>query len=549
MSSPNPNDEKQDNAIHLGHIEATAGEDSTIANDWKVVTADGRQATIAEHNLTLKQAIKKYPRAIMWSVFVSLAIIMEGYDIVLMGSLFGQKAFLKRYGNYYPDIGEYQLSAPWQSALGNAPNIGAIFGALANGYWVHYFGYRRVLLASLIAVVAFIFISFFATSVEMLLVGEILCGLPWGVFATMAPAYASEVCPVALRGYLTVYVNLCWAFGQLIAAGVMEGFQPVNSKWAYKAPFAVQWAWPVPLFCILFFAPESPWWLVSKGKIEEAEKTVMRLTSKSMTPTDAKQIVAMMVHTHEIELEVETGTNYFDCFKGVNLRRTEIACVVFGAEIFSGLQLGGNPTYFFEQAGVPDSNAFKFSVGGLGLASIGTILSWFLIAATGRRTIFVGGLFLSAAFLCLVGILSAASSSSGSSYAQAGIVMFWMFLYYSTIGPVSYAIISETSAIKLRNKSVCLARITYYLSAVVCATVSTYMINPTEGNWKGKSGFFWGGTCFVCFIWAFFRLPETKGRTYEELDILFANGVKARDFSSCVVDAYAEDETSRVKRE
>ena len=127
--------------------------------------------------------------------------------------------------------------------------------------------------------------------------------------------------------------------------------------------------------------------------------------------------------------------------------------------------------------------------------------------------------------------------------------MFWMFFYYSTIGPVSYAIISETSAIKLRNKSVCLARITYYLAAIVCATISPYMINPTEANWKGKTGFFWGGTCFVCFVWAYFRLPETKGRTYEELDILFGNGVRARDFSACTVDAYAEDEASRIKRD
>ena len=550
MSAPNPRNEKQDNAIHSGHMEAGAN-DSAFASDWKFVAEEGRAATEAEHNLTLKQAIKKYPRAIMWSVFVSLAIIMEGYDIVLLGSLFGQEAFRKRYGTFYPnaDGGEYQISAPWMSALGNAPNVGAIFGALANGYLTQRFGYRRVLLVSLTAVVAFVFISFFAQSVAMLLVGEILCGIPWGVFATMAPAYASEVCPTALRGYLTVYVNLCWAFGQLIAAGVMQGFQPMTTQWAYRVPFAIQWVWPVPLFCILFFAPESPWWLVSKGRTEEAENTVMRLTSKNMTPHEAKQIIAMMAHTHEIELEAETGTSYFDCFKGTDLRRTEIVCFVFGAEIFSGLQLGGNPTYFFEQAGVPDSNAFKFSVGGLGLASIGTMLSWFFITAMGRRTIFVGGLFLSTCFLCLIGILSAASPSSGSSYGQAGIVLFWMFLYYSTIGPVSYAIISETSAIQLRSKSVCLARITYYLAAIVCATISPYMINPTEANWKGKTGFFWGGTCFVCFIWAFFRLPETKGRTYEELDILFGQGVRARDFSKCIVDAYADEETNRIKRE
>lgn len=236
-----------------------------IATNQKIVNEAGRLATIAEHDLTFRQAVKAYPRAIFWSVLVSTCIIMEGYDVVLVGSMFGQPAFQKKYGNYYPGLNEYQLSGPWQVALGNSGNIGAILGCLANGYFVHIFGYRRVLLVSLFLVAAFVFIVFFAQNLPTLLAGEIHLGLPWGVFATMAPAYASEVCPVALRGYLTVYVNICWAFGQLIGAGVNEGFQPLTTQWAYRIPFAIQWVWPIPLAAILFFAPESPWWLVHKS--------------------------------------------------------------------------------------------------------------------------------------------------------------------------------------------------------------------------------------------------------------------------------------------
>jgi SP family general alpha glucoside:H+ symporter-like MFS transporter len=109
-----------------------------------------------------------------------------------------------------------------------------------------------------------------------------------------------------------------------------------------------------------------------------------------------------------------------------------------------------------------------------------------------------------------------------------------------------YAIITEVSATRLRSKSVCLSRIAYYIAQIVCNVVNPYMLNPTAGDWKGKTGFFWGGCALVFFVWTFFRLPETKGRNFEELDILFAKRVPARDFKKYEVDAYAQDESLKV---
>ena len=81
----------------------------------------------------------------------------------------------------------------------------------------------------------------------MLLAGYILLGFPFGTFQTMTVAYASELMPVALRPFLTTYVNLCWVMGQVIASGVNLAFIGDNSDRAYKIPFAIQWMWPVPL--------------------------------------------------------------------------------------------------------------------------------------------------------------------------------------------------------------------------------------------------------------------------------------------------------------
>jgi SP family general alpha glucoside:H+ symporter-like MFS transporter len=169
------NDDEKVEAVALEHQSVDAVNDTELA----------RQAAEADHNLGLLQAIRKYPKAVMWSVLLSTSIIMEGYDIVLINSFFAQPSFLKRYGEFDSGSNAYQISASWQNGLSNAVSIGTIIGAFANGYFTHKFGYRKVLLASLLFVVGFVFIPFFAPNLGVLLAGELLCGIPWGVFASM----------------------------------------------------------------------------------------------------------------------------------------------------------------------------------------------------------------------------------------------------------------------------------------------------------------------------------------------------------------------------
>ncbi|KAK9465520.1 general substrate transporter [Lipomyces arxii] len=508
--------------------------------DFAKIVADGKIAADEEVALGVIASIRKYPKAVMWSVLVSMTIVMEGYDIVLVGNLFSQPAFRERYGKYYgPDLG-YQISGPWQVGLGNASTCGTIFGAFANGYLTVRFGYRKTLLVSLFALTCFIFVPFFATKIEHLLAASILCGLPFGVFATMGPAYASEVGPVALRGPLAVFVNFCWGAGQLISAGVLQGCEPLTTEWAYRIPFAVQWVWPIPLGLILWFAPESPWWLVEKGQYDKAEASVKRLSAKDKQD-DAWQTVAMMIHTNKTEKAQTESTSYIECFKGSDRRRTFIVMFVYAAQTLCGLAIGGNPTYFLLQAGLDPTDGYKAGVGGFACSCVGTITAWFVMNRFGRRPILVFGLFALSAILLIIGIVSASAHSVGASWAQGGLTFLWMYTFATTVASITYAIIAELSAVRLRSKSVCLARIGYYVASIIIGVIMPYMINPTEGNWKGKVGFFWGGVALVLAVISFFYVPEGKGRTYEELDVMFKNKVPARKFSEYQVDVYGEE--------
>ncbi|KAK9482985.1 general substrate transporter [Lipomyces starkeyi] len=476
---------------------------------------------------------------------VSMCVVMEGYDTILIANFYAFPTFAKKYGIYFPGVG-YQLTAPWQAGLGNASGVGAFFGVLANGCLVGWFGKKRVLLGALILLSCFIFMTFFAPNIVVLCVGEVLSGIPWGIFASTAPAYASEVLPLSLRVYLTSYTNMCFIIGQLIAAGVLASLVHLTSEWSYRIPFALQWFWPAFLFPVLLFAPESPWHFVRKRRYEEAEKSLIRLQNKSAN-INPRHTLATIVHTNKLEEELAVGTSYWDCFKRFELRRTEIACFSFAGQILSGSSFAYNSTYFFQQIGLSTSETYKLNVGSTALALVGTLVSWFfLMPHFGRRTIYLWGMGTMFAILLVIGTLNVRTSSSVIAMTQAVLTLVWTFVFQLSVGQLGWALPAEIGSTRLRQKTICLARNTYYIVSVISGVLEPYFMNPTQWNLKGYTAFIWGGTALLTFIWAYFRLPETKGRLYGDIDILFAKKVSARKFKTYQVDVYDEEQKLRL---
>jgi hypothetical protein len=131
--------------------------------------------------------------------------------------------------------------------------------------------------------------------------------------------------------------------------------------------------------------------------------------------------------------------------------------------------------------------------------------------------------------LFIIGFLSI-PTSTGAIWATATLMDIWTFIYQMTVGPICFVIISEISATRLREKTIAVATAVQAAASVVFTVAMPYMLNKDEANWGSKTAFLFGGLSAACFVWCWFRLPESQNRTFEELDILFQKRVPARQF-------------------
>lgn len=391
-----------------------------------------KEAIEHEHALTFLEALKCYPKAIGWSMYFSLGVIMlcecmcpckrhdtanavEAFDPQLIGNLYAMPAFQRDFG--YPFEDGYIISATWQTALGMGNPIGQVVGALAAGYPMEWYGRKRTFNVCVIAVAGLIFIQFFARSLKVLLAGELLGGLVLGCFVVIAPAYASEVTPLSMRSVATSYVNLCFVTGQLLGNGVTAATKDINSHWAYSIPFALQWLWIIIIIPGMFFAPESPWWLARQGRLDEAERSLRRLSSRRV---NVRAILAQIVETDKLETQMEAGSTYRDVFRKVNWRRTEVAIGVYTTQVLCGIYLINYGTYFFSLAGLNTEQAYNMGIGFMAVGWVSTLLSWYLMQRFGRRPLYNIGLTILTIIMFLVGILDVVPTK-GAVWAQSAL--------------------------------------------------------------------------------------------------------------------------------
>jgi SP family general alpha glucoside:H+ symporter-like MFS transporter len=194
---------------------------------------------------------------------------------------------------------------------------------------------------------------------------------------------------------------------------------------------------------------------------------------------------------------------------------------------------------FLQQAGVDERRSFDFGVGINAMFLVGTLISWTYLSHLGRKTIYLIGLTIMAVIALLVGVLGVVPESDGVAVGVGALLIIQTFVFSCTIGPLCYTIIAEVASTRLRAKTIALARAAYTLSNIITNILQPRMISSSAWGWGAKCGWFWFGFCVLTILYCYFRVPETKGRSYAEIDILFNNKVSARKFKSTKLDAFA----------
>ncbi|KAL2261565.1 hypothetical protein VTK26DRAFT_3872 [Humicola hyalothermophila] len=171
------------------------------------------------------------------------------------------------------------------------------------------------------------------------------------------------------------------------------------------------------------------------------------------------------------------------------------------------------------------SNSLTLSLCQYALGMIGTAGSWFLMARVGRRTIHFSGLCSQLTLLIIVGCLSFGTNNA-SVWAIGAMLIVFTFVYDFT--------------------TIVLARAAYNASNIFVNVMTNYQLNSTAWDWGVRTAFFWAGSCLLSAIWVFFRLPEPRGRTYAELDLLFERRVAARKFTKTKINPFEHSEEKQV---
>lgn len=494
--------------------------------------AVARQEDADDHKISKWDAIKKDKRAVLWCLFVVWTSLLVSFESNASGNVIGIPQFRQDFGSLFD--GSYVLDAKWQSAFTAAPTASFAVGALTCGFISDKIGRKYTIMAGLLGSYVTVTMEVVATTNGLFFAGKFINGFVVGLLAAVCPTYLGEIVPLALRGLLTAMIAFAYALAPLTAAVIVNSTGTKMNVWAYRSVFCAQYGFCVISTLFAPFMPESPWWLASKGKDKQALKSLRHLGCQ--TDTEALRKLALIkVTLEEVRKETE-GVTYLECFRVSNLRRTIISIAPLTIQALGGvIFIAGYFVYYAQLAGYSTAASFKLYVIFQVMSMCGNIVSWFIIDRIGRRDLTLYG----TAALMVILMLAGGLATAGTTPTIKGcfsMMMLYAFVYNCTIGATAYTLLTEIATSRLRVKTISIGIALQNIIYMVLGFVLPYLFNPNYLNLGAKISFIFGGFSVISVVYLYFYQPETAGRSYEELDTMFAAKVPARKFKAYITE-------------
>lgn len=429
---------------------------------------------------------------VLISLIAAFGGLLFGFDIAIFS---GTIPFIQPY---------YGLNEAQLGWTGSSLYVGCIAGTLITGYFTDRFGRKLpLILAAGIFTVSSILMGW-APNHAQLILWRIVAGIGVGAASMLSPLYIAEVSPAAIRGRMVSINQLTVVIGILLAyfSNYMLADLEDNWRWMFTSG-----ALPAVLFfgCV-FFVPESPRWLLSKGYTDRARAVLQKISGGVGVDEQLVSIQRGMQNDVRGRLAdlVQPGM-FFIVALGITLA------------VFQQIS-GANAVFFyapiiFEKAGmnVKDQLFQQIVIGVINL--VFTLLAMQLVDRLGRKKLMLAGASLMAVWLLLVGLCYSFHLFDG--YLLSFFVLAFIATYATTLAPVTWVLISEIFPTKIRGIAVSVATCALWTACFALAYGFPVMLAWLQAS---QTFFVFSGVCLFYFFILLKYVPETKGKTLEQFE-------------------------------
>jgi len=426
------------------------------------------------------------------------------------GFLFGYDTAVINGANQYLKA-HFQLT-PFQEGMAAASAIlGCIPGAMFAGFFGDRFGRRRVLFVCAILYAASGVLSAVPRTFTEFLIARFISGLGIGASSMICPVYVAELSPAAWRGRLGSLFQFGIVSGIFVTLFINAQIQGMgdetwNANTGWRWMLGAEVAPAIVLLTLLFFVKESPRWLLQVGREREARQILERIDS----PAYAEEEIAAAKTGAE-----ENEASFLELLSAKRYRRVlTIGVLLMAFSQFSGINaIMYYSTKVFTTAGVGVKDSFTASAF-IGLVNlVFTLIAVALVDKAGRRILLLIGLSAQVIALALVGWMFHANMH-GAALLMA--ILAFIAAFAMALGPIPWILCSEIFPTRIRGRAMSVATFTIWVSCYLVAQ-SFPMLNDSEIIGPAKTFWIYAAFSLAAFCFVLARVPETKGRTLEEI--------------------------------